>query len=187
MKNVFSKCSVVAMSSVAKIAMLTLATACFIAPVRAADSSCNAYIDATVPKPDRPYRINQTMLVGGTKMESEGVYINNMIYTRSPEMAKGKWVATPMPDLKSSIDMAQRTTTRCSVTGADLINGVPMKVWTSYAVTQFDPKPVEWKTWIGALDGRVYRQSAAGFEQRIAYDTVAAPDPSEIAQPRKKQ
>jgi hypothetical protein len=54
-------------------------------------------------------------------------------------------------------------------------------------VTPFDPKPVEWKAWVGAADGRVYRQSSAGFEQRIAYDKVAAPYPSDIAQPRKKR
>lgn len=127
------------------------------------------------------------MVLEGKKMESEAVYVGNVIYTRSPEMAKGKWVATPMPDLKSAIDMAKKSTTRCSVSGADAINGIPMKVWKSFAVTPFDPKPVEWKTWIGAADGRVYRQSSAGFDQRISYDNVVAPDPSEIAQPRKKR
>ncbi len=120
-------------------------------------------------------------------MDSEAVYIGNVIYTRTPERAQGKWFATPMPDLKSTIEMAKKTTTRCALTGVDTINGMPMKVWTSFAVTQFDPKPVEWKTWIGAADGRVYRQTSAGFDQRIAYDKVAAPDPSEMAQPRKKR
>jgi hypothetical protein len=174
-------------NAVTKIAVSVAAAFLMQSAAVAQDSSCNAYIDATIPKPDRPYRVNQSMLVGGTKMESEAVYINNMIYTRSPDMAKGKWVATPMPDMKSTIEMAKKSTSGCKVSGADVIGGVPMKVWTSYAVTPFDPKPVEWKTWVGAADGRVYRQSSSGFEQRIAYDKVVAPDPADIAQPRKKR
>ncbi|TAG02654.1 MAG: hypothetical protein EAZ43_08670 [Betaproteobacteria bacterium] len=174
-------------NAISKIAVSALTAFLVQSTAMAQDTSCNAYIDATIPKADRPYRVNQSIVVDGTKMESEAVYINNVIYTRSPEMAKGKWVATPMPDLKSTIEMAKKSTTRCKVSGADVMGGVPMKVWTSYAVTPFDPKPVEWKTWVGAADGRVYRQSSAGFEQRIAYDKVAAPDAADIAQPRKKR
>jgi hypothetical protein len=153
----------------------------------AQDASCAAYIEATVPKPNAPYRVQQTMKVAGTEMKTEAVYINNVIYTKSPQFPDGKWRATPVPDLKESIEMAKKTTSRCSVTGVDTLDGKPMKVWTSYATTPFEAKPSQWKTWIGAVDGRVYRQTSDGFDQRIFYDNVAAPPASEIAQPRKRK
>lgn len=156
-------------------------------PVLAQDVSCAAYIDSTTPKPDRPYRVQQTMKLDGTEMKSEAVYINNTIYTRSPDAAGGKWRATPMPDLKEAIAVAKKTTSRCSMTGVDTLDGKPMKVWTSYSTTPFEPKPSQWKTWIGAADGRVYRQMSDGIDQRIFYDNVAAPAASEIAQPRKRK
>ncbi len=157
------------------------------APVLAQDASCAAYIDATTPKPDRPYRVQQTIKLDGNEMKSEAVYINNTIYTRSPDAAGSKWRATPMPDLKEAIAMAKKTTSRCSMTGVDALDGKPMKVWTSYATTPFEPKPSQWKTWISATDGRVYRQSSDGIDQRIFYDNVSAPAASDMAQPRKRK
>jgi hypothetical protein len=153
----------------------------------AQDASCNAYIEASTPKPDRPYRVQQTMKIEGKEMKSEAVYINNTIYTKSPEMPGGKWRATPMPDLKETIAVAKKTTSRCSMTGADTLDGKPMKVWTSYATTPFEPKPSQWKTWIGATDGRVYRQASDDFDQRIFYDNVVAPDPADVAKPRERK
>jgi hypothetical protein len=156
-------------------------------PAFSQDASCNAYIEATTPKPDRPYRVQQTIKIDGREMKSEAVYIKNTIYTKSPEMAGGKWMRTPMPDLKETIALAKKTTSRCTVSGVDTLDGKPMKVWTSFATTPFEPKPSQWKTWIGAADGRVYRQASDGFDQRIFYDNVVEPPASEIAQPRKRK
>jgi hypothetical protein len=153
----------------------------------AQDPSCSAYIEATVPKPNAPYRVQQLMKIDGAEMKSEAVYINNVIYTKSPQYPDGKWRATPVPDLKDAIAMAKKTTSRCSVTGVDSLDGKPMKVWTSYATTPFESKPSQWKTWIGVTDGRVYRQTSDGFDQRIFYDNVVAPPANEIAQPRKRK
>jgi hypothetical protein len=176
------KCIVMLMSS-AFVALVSVSNG----HVFAQDASCNAYIDATIPKPDRPYRVQQTMKIDGREMKSDAVYINNIIYTKTSEMSDGKWRATPMPDLKSTIEVAKKTTSRCSVTGVDTLDGKPMKVWTSFATTPFEAKPSQWKTWIGALDGRVYRQTSDDFDQRIFYDNVSAPPASEIAQPRKRK
>ncbi len=153
----------------------------------AQDASCAAYIDATIPKPDRPYRVQQSMTVAGQVTKSEAVYINNTIYVKSGDANPAKWRATPVPDLKAAIEEAKKSTSRCSVSGVDVLDGKPMKVWTSYATTPFEPKPSQWKTWIGAVDGRVYRQLSEGFEQRIFYDNVAAPPADEIASPRKRK
>jgi hypothetical protein len=114
------------MNPVSRLA-LTCALAATLAPtsVLAQDASCAAYIEATTPKPDRPYRVQQTMKFDGTEMKSEAVYINNTIYTRSPDAAGGKWRATPMPDLKEAIAMAKKTTSRCSMTGVDVLDGKP--------------------------------------------------------------
>jgi hypothetical protein len=168
---------------------LACALAATLAPttIFAQDASCAAYIEATTPKPDRPYRVQQTMKVDKSEMKSEAVYINNVIYTKSPQFPDGKWRATPMPDLKEAIATAKKTTSRCSVTGVDTLDGKPMKVWTSYATTPFEPKPSQWKTWIGAIDGRVYRQASDGIDQRIFYDNVSAPAASDVAQPRKRK
>jgi hypothetical protein len=163
-----------------------LATA-LVACAAAQDPSCAVYIEATVPKPNAPYRVQQSIKLDGTEMKSEAVYINNVIYTKSPQFPDGKWRATPVPDLKETIAMAKKTTSRCSVTGVDTLDGKPMKVWTSFATTPFESKPSQWKTWIGATDGRVYRQSSVDFDQRIFYDNVSAPPASEIAQPRKRK
>ncbi len=176
------------MNPVSRLA-LTCALAATLAPtsVLAQDASCAAYIEATTPKPDRPYRVQQTMKFDGAELKSEAVYINNTIYTRSPDAAGGKWRATPMPDLKEAIAMAKKTTSRCSMTGVDALDGKPMKVWTSYATTPFESKPSQWKTWIGATDGRVYRQTSDGIDQRIFYDNVSAPAASDVAQPRQRK
>jgi hypothetical protein len=176
------------MNTVSRLA-LTCALAATFAPTSlfAQDASCAAYIDATTPKPDRPYRVQQTIKIDKSEMKNEAVYINNTIYTRSSDAPGGKWNATPMPDLKEAIAMAKKTTSRCSVTGVDTLDGKPMKVWTSYATTPFEPKPSQWKTWIGASDGRVYRQASDGIDQRIFYDNVSAPAAGDVAQPRKRK
>jgi hypothetical protein len=171
------------------LASFSLSIAFAVAPMGAAaqDASCNAYIQATVPKPDTPYRVKQTLKVDGKEMRSEAVYINGVIYSKTSEPSAGKWRATPIPDLKEAIEMAKKTTSGCSVTGVDLIDGKPMKVWASLATTPFESKPSKWKTWIGATDGRVYRQTSEGFDQQISYENVSAPPASEIAAPRKRK
>lgn len=153
----------------------------------AQDPSCTRYLELTAKKPDRPYRVNQTIAIDGAKQQNEAVYIDGTIYTKQGDSKAGKWIATPVPDFKEAIEMAKKTTSKCTMSGTELLGGVPTQVWTSYAATPFEPKPVQWKTWIGVADGRVYRQASEGVDQRYFYDNVVAPPASEVAQPRKRK
>ncbi|MBL8309284.1 MAG: hypothetical protein JNL19_02575 [Burkholderiales bacterium] len=153
----------------------------------AQDSSCTRYIELTARMSDRPYRALQTITMGSQKMQSEAIHVDGTLYTRQGDAKTGKWMATPVPDLKASIELARKTTSKCAVSGTEMIDGVTTQVWISYATTPFEPKPVQWKTWIGTGDGRIYRQASEGFDQRYVYSNVTAPPASEIVQPRKKK
>lgn len=152
----------------------------------AQDASCNRFIELTAKKPSKPYRAVHTIKMDGTTMRNEAVYIDGVIYSKQGDSKTGKWMATPVPDLTETIAMAKKTTSKCTMSGTEMLDGKPMQVWTSYATTPFEPKPTMWKTWIGA-DGLVYRQTSDGFEQRYSYDNVSAPPPQDIAQPRKRK
>ena len=51
-----------------------------------------------------------------------------------------------------------------------------MNVWTVKSTAPFDKSITTSRTWIGAADGRVYRQRSEGFGQRIYYDNVIKPE-----------
>jgi hypothetical protein len=151
------------------------------------DASCNRFIELTAAKPNKPYRATNTIAIDGATMKNEAIYIDGMLYSKSGGSKSGKWMVTKIPDFTETIAIAKRSTSKCVMAGSEKLDGVAMQVWTSLATTPFEPKPVQWKTWIGASDGLVYKQSSDGFEQRFSYDNVAPPPASEIAEPRKRK
>ncbi len=137
----------------------------------AADPSCDKLIEASAFKPGVPYRVSQTMTIDGKAEVSEAVYTGGVLYSQ----IAGKWRAMPMPEMADATKTARETTRQCVAGGIELVGTMPARVWTSQVETQFDDKPVQWKTWVGSTDGRIYRQQSAGFDQRIFYDNVVAP------------
>lgn len=147
-----------------------------------ADPSCDKLIDATTPKPDLPYRVSQTIMIQGKAEVSEAVFINRVLYLQTA----GKWRSMPMPDVKQTIQVAKDSTSQCIAGGTEMVGTTPARVWTSRVKTPFSEKAVQWKTWIGVADGRVYRQHSQDFEQRIFYDNVVAPVVEPTATRRKR-
>ena len=143
----------------------------------AADANCVAMIRQTLPRVDLPYRAEQDILVEGKTVKNQAVYIEGYMHVK-PE--NGKWIRTQKPvDPKALEALALETTRDCKLTGAEIVGGMKMNVWTVKSTTPFDKSITTSHTWIGASDGRVYRQSSAGFEQRIYYDNVIKPEVEE--------
>lgn len=167
-----------------------VAGACWVVPVlmfgasvsALADPSCDKLIDATTPKPDLPYRVSQTIMIQGKAEVSEAVFIDRVLYVQTA----GKWRSLPMPDVKQTIQVAKDSTSQCVAGGTELVGTTPTRVWTSRVKTPFSEKAVQWKTWIGVADGRVYRQQTQDYEQRIFYDNVMAPVVEPTATRRKR-
>lgn len=163
--------------------MSVLALAIVVPPaLAAADPSCDKLLQASAFKPQVPYRVSQTMAVDGKAEVSEAVYIDGKLYSQ----IAGKWRAMPMPDMADSINVARETTRQCVAGSTELLGTTPTRVWTSQVKTQFDDKHVQWKTWIGVADGRIYRQQSPGFDQRIYYDNVVAPQVAPAADKKKR-
>ena len=144
---------------------------------QAADATCIAMIKQTLPRADLPYRAEQELLVEGKTIKNLAVYIGGYIYVK-PE--NSKWIRTQQPvDPKAVEALALETTRDCKLTGSEIVGGMKMNVWTVKSISPFDKSITTSRTWIGAADGRVYRQSAGGMEQRIYYDNVIKPEVEE--------
>lgn len=57
-----------------------------------------------------------------------------------------------------------------------MLGSMKMNVWTVKSVTPFEKGVSSSRTWIGAADGRVYRQLTDEMDQRIFYDNVVKPE-----------
>jgi hypothetical protein len=146
-----------------------------------ADATCIAMIKQTLPRPDLPYRVEQDMLIDGKVVKNQAVYIEGYMHVK-PE--NGKWIRTQKPvDPKAVEALALETTRDCKLTGSEIVGGMKMNVWTVKSTTPFDKSITTSRTWIGAADGRVYRLSSQGLEQRIYYDNVIKP---EVAEGRRR-
>ena len=64
---------------------------------------------------------------------------------------------------------------RCERTGSDRIDGVATEVWRVTTRALAGEPPTVSQMWIGASDGRTYRNSGAGIESRIRYQGVEPP------------
>ena len=64
---------------------------------------------------------------------------------------------------------------RCERTGSENIDGVATEVWRVTTRALGGEPPVVSQMWIGASDGRTYRNSGAGVESNIRYQGVEAP------------
>ncbi len=143
----------------------------------AADATCVAMIKQTLPRPDLPYRAEQDIVVEGKVVKNQAVYIEGHMHVRAEN---GKWIRTQKPvDPKAVEALALETTRECKLTGSEIVGGMKMNVWTVKSTTPFDKSITTSRTWIGAADGRVYRQSSEGLEQRIYYDNVIKPEVEE--------
>jgi hypothetical protein len=148
----------------------------------AADAACAAMIKQTLPRPELPYRVEQEMKIDGKILKSKAVYIEGHMHVQSES---GKWIRTQKPvDPKAVEALALETTRECKITGSDVLNGMKMNVWTVKSVTPFEKGVSTSRTWIGATDGRTYRQVTDELDQRIFYDNVVKP---EIEAPRAKR
>ncbi len=156
--------------------LITLLGACSLAAsaVHAADPACAAMIKQTLPRPDLPYRVEQEMKIDGKIEKSQAVYIEGHMHVKQGE---GRWIRTQKPvDLKAVEAVALQTSRECKITGTDMIGGMKMNVWTVKSVTPFEKGVSTSRTWIGAVDGRVYRQLTDELDQRILYDNVVKPE-----------
>lgn len=66
---------------------------------------------------------------------------------------------------------------RCERTGSDRIDGVATEVWRVTTRALGGEPPTVSQMWIGASDGRTYRNSGAGVESTVRYLGVEAPGP----------
>jgi hypothetical protein len=66
---------------------------------------------------------------------------------------------------------------RCERTGSDRIDGVATEVWRVTTRALAGEPPTVSQMWIGASDGRTYRNSGAGVESTVRYQGVEAPGP----------
>jgi hypothetical protein len=148
----------------------------------AADAVCAAMIKQTLPRPDLPYRVEQEMKFDGKVEKSQAVYIEGHMHTKQ---GNGKWIRTQKPiDPKAVEALALQTTRECKITGSETINGMKMNVWTVKSTTPFEKGVTVHRTWIGAADGRVYRQLTDELDQRIFYDNVVKPE-IEVRKPKR--
>jgi hypothetical protein len=143
--------------------------------VHAVDASCVPLIRASTPDPARPYKVSMTMVVNGKTELSEAVYIDGFMYIR--HAGAKEWLKMPMPDIKSTVEMAEKSLSSCSAGGIELVGGTPTRVWTSKSIDPFSKKPMAHKVWIGIADNRVYRQKIDDVEQLLSYSNVAVPSP----------
>jgi hypothetical protein len=176
-------------SSLLRSTLVTCATlvanAYIVIDANAADAACAAMIKQTLPRADLPYRVEQEMKIDGKVEKSKAVYIDGHMHVQN---ASGKWIRTQKPvDPKAVEALALQTSRECKVTGTETIGGAKMNVWTVKSVTPFSSGLTTSRTWIGAADGRVYRQVTDELDQRIFYDNVTAPPASDIIQPKKRK
>jgi hypothetical protein len=150
----------------------------------AADAACAAMIKQTLPRPDLPYRVEQEMKIDGKIEKSKAVYIEGHMHV---QRENGKWIRTQKPvDPKAVEALALQTSRECKITGSDTINGMKMNVWTVKSVTPFEKGMTTSRAWIGAVDGRVYRQVTDELDQHIFYDNVVKPEIEEKKSRRVK-
>jgi hypothetical protein len=150
----------------------------------AADAVCAAMIKQTLPRPELPYRVEQEMKIDGKIEKSKAVYIEGHMHVQG---ANGKWIRTQKPvDPKAVESLALQTSRECKITGSEIVGGMKMNVWTVKSVTPFEKGVSTHRTWIGAADGRVYRQLTDDLDQRIFYDNVVKPEIEERKSKRTK-
>lgn len=150
------------------------ATLCLATTTSAADVSCAAMIEATMPKPSAPYRGTQSIaLAGGKTMDNKMVYIGGTMYMQIA--GSTTWLGTPVGDLKVLAAETAKLTSNCKAGATELVGSTPTRVWTSQIKSPIDGALSEQKLWIGVNDGRVYRQKTADLDQRLFYDNVVAP------------
>jgi hypothetical protein len=150
----------------------------------AADAACAAMIKQTLPRPDLPYRVEQEMKIDGNIMKSKAVYIEGHMHVQGEN---GKWIRTQKPvDPKAVEALALQSSRECKITGTDTIGGMKMNVWTVKSVTPFEKGMTTSRAWIGAVDGRTYRQVTDELDQRIFYDNVVKPEVEERKSRRVK-
>jgi hypothetical protein len=150
--------------------------------VYAADAACAAMIKMTLPRPELPYRVEQEMKIDGKIEKNQAVYIEGYMHVKRGD---GTWMRTQKPvDPKAVEALALDTTRECTITGVDTIGGMKMNVWTVKSVTPFEKGVSTHRTWIGAADGRAYRQLTSDMDQRIFYDNVVKPD---IVEPKPRR
>ncbi|RZJ09966.1 MAG: hypothetical protein EOP39_09965 [Rubrivivax sp.] len=65
---------------------------------------------------------------------------------------------------------------RCERTGSERIDGTAAEVWRVTTRAPGNEPPAVSQVWIGASDGRVYRNSGAGVETSVRYQGVEAPE-----------
>ena len=83
-----------------------------------------------------------------------------------------KWIRTQKPVDPKAVESLERETTReCKFTVSEIVRGMKMNVWTVKSGTLVDKSLTTSRTWIGAADIRVYRQSSEGLEQRVTTTT----------------
>jgi hypothetical protein len=158
----------------AKIGTLVGVVAFLSAPSFAADASCTAMIEATLPKPNAPYRGTQSIALGGGKtMENKMIYIGGTMHMQIA--GSTTWTATPVGDLKTLTAETAKLTSRCVAGVTELMGTTPTRVWTSQIKSPIDGSLSEQKLWIGVADGRVHRQKTTSVDQRLYYDNVVAP------------
>jgi hypothetical protein len=150
----------------------------------AADPACAAMIKQTLPRPDLPYRVEQEMKTDGKIEKNQAVYIEGYMHVKRGD---GKWIRTQKPvDPKAVEALALETTRECKITGVETMGGMKMNVWTVKSVTPFEKGVSTHRTWIGAADGRAYRQITDDMDQRIFYDNVVKPEIEERKPRRAK-
>ena len=133
-----------------------------------------AKIEATIPKPNAPYRGTQSIaLAGGKTMDNKMVYIGGTMYMQIA--GSTTWLGTPVGDLKVLAAETAKLTSNCKAGATELVGSTPTRVWTSQIKSPIDGALSEQKLWIGVNDGRVYRQKTADLDQRLFYDNVVAP------------
>jgi hypothetical protein len=64
---------------------------------------------------------------------------------------------------------------RCERSGSDRIDGVATEVWRVTTRPLGGAAPTESRMWIGASDGRTYRNSGGGVETTVRYEGVKPP------------
>jgi hypothetical protein len=159
---------------IAKIGALAGVVAFLSTPGFAADASCTAMIEATIPKPNAPYRGTQSIALGGGKtMENKMIYIGGTMHMQIA--GSTTWTAASVGDLKALTAETAKLTSRCEAGASELLGTTLTRVWTSQIKSPVDGSLSEQKLWIGVADGRVHRQKTASVDQRLYYDNVVAP------------
>lgn len=144
-------------------------------PVFANDSSCAEMIKATIPNPNVPYRVLQTVIRNGQTVKRESIYFGGAIFVQSNPSSPWIKVEMSSADLAALVTQAIKTTSNCVAGATELVGNIQTRVWTSEAMNPVLKKNVSQKLWIGLTDDRVYRQSIGTTDQVFSYENGVAP------------